>query len=105
MEHLILLGGGAGAYCVIRIVKYLYESFNAPIISRPLSWMGKNSMEMLCLRLFELNMVPWNKLLDFCGIHNNAFIAIFVCKMLWAVLGVITIKKIKGMCSGRELNA
>lgn len=56
MEYLTSLGGGAGAVCVIMIVKALYDHFNAPLITRVLSWMGRNSMVILCAHLFELNM-------------------------------------------------
>lgn len=96
------IGGGAGAVCVIWIVKYIDEHMNMPIISRGLSWMGRNSMEMLCLHLFELNMIPWDKVLNFFGVKNNIFILIFTCKMLWAVVGTVLIEKIKKHLQQKE---
>lgn len=76
-------------------MKYTYEHIELKYLYRAVAWLGRNSMTILCLHLFEQNMIPWYKGLFRLGISNHTFVPIVVCKMIWAILGTIAVNKIK----------
>lgn len=80
------IGGGAGAICVIIIIKYLYEKLDVGRVWNFLKWAGENSLTILCLHLIELNMIPWDKLFGLCHLQDPGGI-VLMAKLTWAIGG------------------
>lgn len=72
------------------IVRYLKN------ISRFLSFLGKNTLIILCFHLIELDFIPW---INYAiGITKNSvlqYICIYIMKMIWALIAILLVHKIK----------
>ena len=86
MEPLIL-SGGCGAVCIIYIAKYLLEHVRLEKVWNIGKWLGRNSLIILCLHLIELDLIPWDKVMNFVGINEQWFIPTLILKFIWAVGG------------------
>ena len=100
------IGGGLSALCVILIVKYFYEKYDCKILSKGLTWFGRNSLIMLCFHLIELNCIPWSRLLSVVGITDHLFIPIFLLKVTWCVVCVFFVNhsQLKNVFYRKERN-
>lgn len=89
------IGGGCGAICIIFIAKSLLGYVRFEKVWNMWIWLGRNSLIILCLHLIELNMIPWNKILNVIGMNAHLFIPILILKITWAIGGTWIINRTK----------
>ena len=71
-----------------------------PKLKDLLSWLGKNSLVVLCFHLLELKWIPLGETVSFylelAGVENKLICGIFIyiAKILWACCAVLLVKRI-----------
>ena len=85
------IGEGCSALCLILIFKYFHEKYKYNICTKGLTWLGRNSLIVLCFHLIELNCIPWSRFLSVVGMTDYLFIPIFLLKVIWCVVCVLIV--------------
>ena len=82
-----ILGAIASIYLLILFCKKIIY---LKVIAGFLEWYGKNSIIILCFHIIELNLIPWNIVINI----NNIFV-IVLCKIIWVTIAVLIVNKFK----------
>ena len=84
-----------GSLTIIGISKYIE---NIKTISKPLMFLGKNSLIVMCFHLIELNTIPFKKIISIFVNNEHLIITITaLVKILWCSFGILLCKYIKVM--------
>lgn len=65
-----VIGGICGAVVLIKLSRLASERL--PTVTRPLAWIGRNTLPLFCMHLIVLNAAPWSALFAWCGAHSIA---------------------------------
>lgn len=79
-----VIGGICGAVVLIKLSRLASERL--PTVTRPLAWIGRNTLPLFCMHLIVLNAAPWSVRFAWCGAHSIA---------VWPVILVVHV-----VCSG-----
>ena len=65
-----VIGGTCGAVVLIKLGGLASERL--PTVTRPLAWIGRNTLPLFCIHLVVLNVAPWSALFAWCDVHALA---------------------------------
>ena len=65
-----VIGGTCGAVVLIKLSGLASERL--PTVTRPIAWIGRNTLPLFCMHLVVLNAAPWSVLFAWCDAHSIA---------------------------------
>ena len=93
-------GSFAGSYIVYVTVWFLYrwkDRATKPLCFA-LSWMGKNSLLLLCMHIIEQDLIPWKQYYSAAGLEGTPFYAAVLCsKLAFVLIAGIIVSHIPGV--------
>lgn len=90
------IGSAAGSICIILMIKHCQEHLPLHAVWKAGKWLGENSLTILCFHLVELNVVPWNTLLNFIHFPDHRYLTVLLLKILWSVGGTLVWNALRG---------
>ncbi len=100
-----VIGAVAGSILVIWFARCLAH---VPILSKGLAYFGRNSLTVLCLHMFEMNIIPWWDIIVSLNIADDTWemwqlnLLGFSIKLLWACIGLFLLWLWNHMCKARK---
>lgn len=88
-----IVGAICGSYLIICLSRRL-ERTN--LICKFLTFLGENSLLVLCVHLVEQKILPWSIIYGIIPNTYVAYIVVYGCKIIWATGMVILIRKFDG---------
>lgn len=73
-----VIGGICGAVVLIKLSRLASERL--PTVTRPLAWIGRNTLPLFCMHLVVLDVAPWSVLFAWRDAHAMA-----VCPIMLVV--------------------
>lgn len=91
-----ILGSFAGSVVVFGTVWFLYrwkDRFTKPLCAA-LTWLGQNSLLLLCVHIIEQDLIPWKHYYAGAGLEGAAFFAaVFFSKLAFVLAGGLLLSK------------
>ena len=85
------------SFLIIKLCQKMKLHFK--MFSSIFEWYGKNSLIVLAFHIIELNLFPWNLLIDYMDnlwvIHKLSMVLIILIKIVWASLGILMVNNCK----------
>ncbi len=84
-----ILGAIAISYWIAKFSKQLEKT---KYVSKFLSYLGRNTLVILCFHLIELDYIKWENIISFNNLYINCII-IYILKILWALFFIKLVDK------------
>ena len=98
----VIAAGGAGLFLVLAAQELVSISRR---LTLPFSWLGRNSLELLCIHTVEMHGIPWQALFDRLKLNSIAEFALaLILKGIVIAAGYLLVRKLKKHLKARKRN-